>query len=52
VDGAITQRLRLEAEGVTFDARGRARLDRHGWSPGRRSPAGAKKTARARGGRC
>jgi methylated-DNA-protein-cysteine methyltransferase-like protein len=27
----ITQRLRLEREGVRFDARGRADLERHGW---------------------
>ena len=30
--GALTQRLRLEAEGVTFDARGRVRMGRHRWS--------------------
>ena len=28
---ALTQRLRLEREGVTFDARGRVRLARHRW---------------------
>ena len=28
---ALTQRLRLEREGVRFDARGRADLERHGW---------------------
>ncbi len=32
-EGALLQRLRLEAEGVAFDARGRARLDRCGWKP-------------------
>ena len=32
--GAITQRLRLENEGVRFDARGCADLDRHRWSAG------------------
>jgi methylated-DNA-protein-cysteine methyltransferase-like protein len=32
-DGAITQRILLEAEGVTFDARGRALLEKHGWKP-------------------
>ncbi len=30
--GALTQRLRLEAEGVTFDARGRVRMDHHRWA--------------------
>jgi methylated-DNA-protein-cysteine methyltransferase-like protein len=30
---AITQRLRLEREGVRFDARGRADLARHQWRP-------------------
>lgn len=34
---AITQRLRLEKEGVRFDARGRADVERHGWR--RRAPA-------------
>jgi len=29
--GAETQRLRLEAEGVQFDARGRVPLERYGW---------------------
>ncbi|MFN8588614.1 MAG: MGMT family protein [Candidatus Eisenbacteria bacterium] len=33
--GAVTQRLRLQAEGVTFDARGRVRMDLHRW-PGPR----------------
>ncbi len=28
------QRLRLEIEGVEFDARGRVRLDHHRWEPG------------------
>ncbi len=32
--GAITQRLRLEKEGVAFDARGCAKLDAHRWSEG------------------
>jgi methylated-DNA-protein-cysteine methyltransferase-like protein len=31
--GAITQRLRLEREGVRFDARGRVDLTRHRWRP-------------------
>lgn len=30
---ATTQRLRLEAEGVPFDARGRVDLGRFGWRP-------------------
>jgi methylated-DNA-protein-cysteine methyltransferase-like protein len=30
-DGALLQRLRLEAEGVEFDGRGRVRLERHQW---------------------
>jgi methylated-DNA-protein-cysteine methyltransferase-like protein len=29
--GALTQRIRLEAEGVSFDARGRVRMDLHRW---------------------
>lgn len=36
---AITQRLRLEAEGVRFDQRGRIDLDRFGWSPRRKEYA-------------
>jgi methylated-DNA-protein-cysteine methyltransferase-like protein len=38
----VTQRLRLEREGVRFDARGRIDLARHGWRPGaaRRRPRG------------
>jgi methylated-DNA-protein-cysteine methyltransferase-like protein len=31
--GGLAQRLRLEQEGVTFDARGRIPLDRFGWRP-------------------
>lgn len=30
--GALTQRIRLEAEGVSFDARGRVRMDLHRWN--------------------
>ncbi len=30
-DGATTQRLRLEREGVRFDGRGRVMLDAHEW---------------------
>jgi methylated-DNA-protein-cysteine methyltransferase-like protein len=29
--GSVTQRIRLEAEGVTFDASGRTSLQRFGW---------------------
>lgn len=32
-DGALLQRLKLEAEGVGFDARGRVKLAKHLWSP-------------------
>ena len=37
-DTALTQRLRLEAEGVCFDVRGRVDLTVHGWRPGARAP--------------
>jgi methylated-DNA-protein-cysteine methyltransferase-like protein len=42
----VTQRLRLEREGMRFDARGRIDLARFGWRPARRtssrpSPGGA-----------
>jgi len=30
-DGALTQRIRLEREGVKFDAKGRVDLERFGW---------------------
>jgi methylated-DNA-protein-cysteine methyltransferase-like protein len=43
--GAITQRLRLEREGVTFDGRGRVNLERHGYRPRSRGPV-----SRGRGG--
>ena len=42
MDGAWTQRLRLEREGVTFTPRGRVWLERFVWRPGhasRRRPA-------------
>jgi methylated-DNA-protein-cysteine methyltransferase-like protein len=32
-DGALTQRMRLEREGVRFDPRGRVDLARHAWHP-------------------
>jgi methylated-DNA-protein-cysteine methyltransferase-like protein len=35
--GAATQRLRLEAEGVRFDAQSRVSLDEFGWVPGKRT---------------
>jgi len=35
-EGALLQRLKLEAEGVAFDPRGRVRLARHLWKPGSR----------------
>ncbi len=34
-DAGLTQRMRLEREGVRFDARGRIDLERHQWRPGR-----------------
>lgn len=34
---ALTQQLRLEAEGVHFDQRGRVSLARHQWRPRRRA---------------
>ena len=41
--GSMHQRLRLELEGVQFDARGRVPLDRFGWQPrgGARKPDGS-----------
>jgi methylated-DNA-protein-cysteine methyltransferase-like protein len=40
-DGALTQRMRLEREGVRFDARGRVDLAGCGWNGGRvRAPSG------------
>lgn len=56
-DPARLQRARLEAEGVTFDARGRIDLERFGWrpralrpsepSPRRRAGAGAARAGAA-----
>jgi alkylated DNA nucleotide flippase Atl1 len=34
--GAVTQRLRLEHEGVRFDGRGCVDMERHTWKPGAR----------------
>jgi methylated-DNA-protein-cysteine methyltransferase-like protein len=57
-DGALTQRMRLEREGVSFDARGRVRMERHRWvakherrtgaraAAAGRSPAGARRRRR------
>ena len=53
--GAETQRMRLEAEGVQFDARGRVPLERYGWKrAGRTRQAArpdpvARRSATARG---
>ncbi len=47
----ITQRLRLEREGVGFDARGRVDLERYGWRPRaavRRSASSAPRPPRPR----
>jgi methylated-DNA-protein-cysteine methyltransferase-like protein len=30
-EGALTQRMRLEREGVEFDPRGKVKMARHGW---------------------
>jgi methylated-DNA-protein-cysteine methyltransferase-like protein len=46
---AITQRLRLEREGVRFDARGRADLDRHAWRGATRAYGSAPRKRRPRG---
>lgn len=42
-DGALTQRLRLEREGVRFDAGGRVRMARHRWAA-RRATSPRKRT--------
>jgi methylated-DNA-protein-cysteine methyltransferase related protein len=36
-EGALTQRMRLDRESVTFDARGRVRMERHAWRAGRKA---------------
>jgi methylated-DNA-protein-cysteine methyltransferase-like protein len=46
--GADTQRLRLAAEGVRFDARGRVPLDRYGWRPAGRPRPASRRLARSR----
>jgi methylated-DNA-protein-cysteine methyltransferase related protein len=45
--GSVLQRIRLEQEGVAFDARGRVSLERFGW----RSRGGAGKRTRSGTGR-
>jgi len=45
--GALTQQMRLEREGVTFDARGRVDLERYGWRPGRTSGKAKRVSAKA-----
>lgn len=49
-DGALLQKLKLEAEGVAFDPRGRVRLAQHGWPRARKTRAGGapRRTARTR----
>jgi methylated-DNA-protein-cysteine methyltransferase-like protein len=37
--GAMTQRLRLENEGVRFDGRGCVDMERHQWQPRGRRPS-------------
>jgi len=44
----VTQRLRLEREGVRFDARGRIDLGRFGWRPGARPRARASSRSASR----
>jgi methylated-DNA-protein-cysteine methyltransferase-like protein len=44
---ALTQRMRLEHEGVRFDGRGCVDLERHLWRP-RKRRTGASKVARGR----
>lgn len=46
--GSVSQRIRLEREGVRFDARGRASLERFGWNP--RLSGGARRDGSARRG--
>jgi methylated-DNA-protein-cysteine methyltransferase-like protein len=38
-DGALTQRMRLEREGVRFDARGRVLMREFAWTPSKRRPS-------------
>ena len=49
VAGGLTQRLRLLAEGVSFDGRGRVRMERHRWKPAAaRRSSGAARGSRKR----
>lgn len=48
-DGALTQRLRLEREGVAFDAGGRVRMEEHRWNAARRARRGTARRTRRRG---
>lgn len=43
IHGAVTQRMRLENEGVQFDPRGRVNLERYGWRPGTRASKAKKR---------
>ena len=43
--GAITQRLRLEHEGVRFDGRGCVDMEKHGWAPRTRVPRASRRPA-------
>jgi methylated-DNA-protein-cysteine methyltransferase related protein len=46
---ALTQRMRLEREGVTFDASGRVRMERHAWRGAARGGPGAARRGPAKG---
>jgi methylated-DNA-protein-cysteine methyltransferase-like protein len=50
VAGGLTQRMRLLREGVSFDGRGRVRMERQRWKPraGRRSADSARVSRKAR----
>ncbi|MFL5612254.1 MAG: MGMT family protein [Gemmatimonadaceae bacterium] len=43
-DGSLSQRLLLEREGVSFDARGRVQLDRFQWRPSKHSTPTKRRT--------
>lgn len=45
-DGHVSQRKRLEREGVRFDAAGKVDLARHGWAPEGVSPSAAVRATR------
>lgn len=45
LSSSLTQRMRLEREGVRFDTRGRVDLVRHLWRPGARSKSARPKEA-------